>query len=164
MPCPTHPPPAPAQASISRLHAAALRHATSLYDNLLLALHPPSLVSSREYIAFLHGRVAILHNAYTNLMAATTLMFFASHRATGLRLGNVLCFMAPELLAVAGRAVGGRRGHDISVSARVPLVHVGVVVRGLQMLATSLGFMECMSQGDEMQVGGLGWRGVWDGG
>ncbi|GIL82620.1 hypothetical protein Vretifemale_11490 [Volvox reticuliferus] len=101
------------------------RRVVALYDNVLLALRPPPLLAGRDYAAFLTTRVAVLHIAYTNLMVATMLTFYAFHRGVGLRLTNILAYLAPELLTVAARSIVGSA---IWAASREPLVHAGVAV------------------------------------
>ncbi|GIL42428.1 hypothetical protein Vafri_405 [Volvox africanus] len=122
------------------------RRAVALYDNVLLALRPPPLLASRDYATFLTTRVALLQIAYTNLMVATMLAFYTFHRGVGLRLANILTYMAPELLTVAARCVVGS---GIWAATRDPLVQAGVVLRGVQIIGTSIGIMPRVSQADD---------------
>ncbi|GLI70641.1 hypothetical protein VaNZ11_015573, partial [Volvox africanus] len=122
------------------------RRAMALYDNVLLALCPPPLLASRDYAVFLTTRVALLQIAYTNLMVATMLAFYTFHRGVGLRLANILAYMAPELLTVAARCVVGS---GIWAATREPLVQAGVVLRGVQMISTTVGIMPRVSQADD---------------
>ncbi|EFJ44071.1 hypothetical protein VOLCADRAFT_95778 [Volvox carteri f. nagariensis] len=128
------------------LFNASRRNAAALYDAVLLALSPPPLLATRDYVAFLHARVGLLHIAYANLMAVTMLIFYAWHRGKGLRLTNILCFMAPELLTVAGGAVASGSSGGGWAAVRTPLVHVGVALRGILTLGTSVGVMPLVSQ------------------